>query len=137
MIIIPAELIVNIVNPVLKNREEIAGAYLFGSAMELCRSDSDIDIALVITPLTGRPEAYYEQVTNQIANLLIGPPGHTFDVVPLNIMNRIFAFKVIKSGYLIYNSKPAVVTDFIEYTSRQYGENYPRYRESLNLIAGV
>jgi predicted nucleotidyltransferase len=137
MIKISTELIMNIVTPVLKNRKEIAGAYLFGSALELCRLDSDIDIGLIIAPLAGRPEAYYEEVTNLTANLLIGPPSHTFDVVSLNIMNSIFSFKVIKNGYLIYNSKPAVVNDFIEYTSRQYGENYPRYREALKVIAGV
>lgn len=137
MIRIPTGLIVNIVTPVLEKRKEIAGAYLFGSALELCRPDSDIDIGLIISPITGQHEEYYEIITNHIANSLIGLMGHAFDVIALNIVNGIFAYKVIKNGRLIYNSRPAEVTDFMEQTSRHYGENYPRYREALKLIAGV
>lgn len=58
MIRIPADLIVKTVTRALESREEIAGAYLFGSALELCRPDSDIDIGLVIDPLAGLPEEY-------------------------------------------------------------------------------
>ncbi|MGI9861795.1 nucleotidyltransferase domain-containing protein [Moorella naiadis] len=137
MIRIPTDLIAKTVTPALKSREEIAGAYLFGSALELCRPDSDIDIGLVIDPLAGPPEEYYERIANSIANRLSRLNGHPFDVVPLNIINSIFAFKVIKSGRLIYNGRPLIVSDFIEKTSRQYAENYPRYWEALKMIVGV
>ncbi|WP_338825109.1 hypothetical protein MHOCP_06710 [Moorella humiferrea] len=137
MIRIPTDLIAKTVTQALESREEIAGAYLFGSALELCRPDSDIDIGLVIDPLYGPPEEYYERIANSIANRLSRLNGHPFDVVPLNIMNSIFAFKVIRNGRLIYNVRPLIVSDFIEKISRQYAENYPRYREALKIIVGV
>lgn len=133
----PIDLIVKTVTPSLETRQEIAAAFLFGSALELCRPDSDIDIGLVVTPLNGFPEHEYERIANAISNELPKLDGHPFDVVPLNTANSIFAFKVIKGGRLIYNRMPSVVTDFIERISRLYGENYPRYREALRTIAGV
>jgi len=137
MVRIPLDPIARTVTAALESREEVAGAYVFGSALDLCRPDSDIDIGLVIAPLTGLPEEYYEELVNLIADQLLKYDSHPFDIVPLNIVNSIFAFKVIKNGVLIYNPKPSVVADFIEKTSRQYGENYPRYREALKEITGV
>jgi len=91
----------------------------------------------VLTPVNGLPEREYERIANAISNELPKFDSHPFDVVPLNTADSIFAFKVIRGGRLIYNRMPPVVTDFIERISRLYGENYPRYREALRIIAGV
>lgn len=130
-------LIAKTVGQALEGVEEIAGAYLFGSALELCRPDSDIDIGLVIKPLSGEPEAYYFKMALAVENRLGRLDGHPFDVIPLNTANSIFAFKVIKSGHLIYDRDHETITDFIEIISRHYGENYPRYIESLRDIVGA
>jgi len=134
---IPLDTIVKVITPVLGTEQSVAGAYLFGSALELCRPDSDIDIGLVISPLFGLPEEYYEGVANNVINQLPPVDGHYFDIVPLNIVNSIFAFGVIKKGRLLYNRHPGIITDFIEKTSRLYAENYFRYREALRIIVGV
>ena len=36
--------------PVFKSREKVVAAYLFGSVLEPCRPDSDIDIGLLLAP---------------------------------------------------------------------------------------
>ena len=121
----------------LTDMKEIAGVYLFGSALELCRPDSDIDIGLVIKPLYGKPDKYYLDIALAAETGLDPIDGHPFQVVPLNITDCIFAFNVIRKGRLIYESDHEAVTDFMEIISRRYGENYPRYIKYLKEIAGA
>ena len=121
----------------LMDMKEIAGVYLFGSALGLCRPDSDIDIGLVIKPLYGKPDKYYLDIALAAETRLDPIDGHPFQVVPLNITDCIFAFNVIRKGQLIYESDHEAVTDFIEIISRRYGENYPRYIKYLKEIVGA
>lgn len=137
MVRVHEDLIIKVVVPILEEVDKIAGAYLFGSALGLCRPDSDIDIGLVIKPLSGEPESYYFKVALVVEGRLGRLDGHPFDVIPLNTANSIFAFKVIKNGHLIYDRDHETITDFIEITSRRYGENYPRYIKSLKDIVGA
>jgi predicted nucleotidyltransferase len=137
MVIVPEEAVLSRVKPVLSAEKEIAGAYLFGSALGMCRPDSDIDLGLIIQPLTGQPDVYYEQTVERVLSNLSGIGRHKFDIVPLNLSNAIFAFKVLKEGKLIFSAVPRIVADFMESISRQYGENYPRYRDALKIIVGV
>lgn len=137
MIKLSRDLIANAVTLVLEAEPAVAGAYLFGSALGLCRPDSDIDVGIVIKPISGLSEEYYEDIANRISNRLQRIDGHAFDVVPLNIVNSIFAFRVAKTGDLIYQGCLDIVTDFVEQISRQYADNYPRYRQALRLITGA
>ncbi len=121
----------------LMDMKEIAGVYLFGSVLGLCRPDSDIDIGLVIKPLYGKPDKYYLDIALAVEARLDPIDGHPFQVVPLNITDCIFAFNVIRKGRLIYESDHEAVTDFMEIISRRYGENYPRYIKYLKEIAGA
>ena len=121
----------------LMDMKEIAGVYLFGSALGLCRPDSDIDIGLVIKPLYGKPDKYYLDIALAAETRLDPIDGHPFQVVPLNITDCSFAFNVIRKGRLIYESDHEAVTDFMEIISRRYGENYPRYIKYLKEIAGA
>jgi len=121
----------------LMDMKEIAGVYLFGSALGLCRPDSDIDIGLVIKPLYGKSDKYYLDIALAAETRLDPIDGHPFQVVPLNITDCIFAFNVIRKGQLIYESDHEAVTDFTEIISRRYSENYPRYIKYLKEIVGA
>ncbi|MEW6447770.1 MAG: nucleotidyltransferase domain-containing protein [Bacillota bacterium] len=44
------EPVIQQVRAVLSEFPQVAGAYLFGSAMESCRPDSDIDLGLILEP---------------------------------------------------------------------------------------
>ena len=121
----------------LMDMKEIAGVYLFGSVLGLCRPDSDIDIGLVIKPLYGKPDKYYLDIALAVEARLDPIDGHTFQVVPLNITDCIFAFNVIRKGRLIHESDHEAVTDFTEIISRRYSENYPRYIKYLKEIVGA
>lgn len=129
--------IVKTVIPVLREYHHVAGAFHFGSSLGMCRPDSDIDIGLVCGPLAPRSEREYDRLTGSIVNRLLPVDGHHFDLVVLNSLSSILAFRIINSGRLIYQNDPGTVTDFIERVSRQYGENYPRYRAAVRLIVGV
>lgn len=134
---IPESMIVKIVVPVLASDNRVAGAYLFGSALDYCRPDSDVDIGIVLKPLSGLPEKYYEKAANGLFNRLLRIENHPFDFIPLNIVSSIFAFNVIKKGHLIYNGDTEILSNFIEIISRNYSENYPRDRDALKAIRGV
>lgn len=120
--------------PVLEKYPEIAGAYLFGSALDYCRPDSDIDIGLII----GDEEKHSDQDCQLLIEIILrnlSPINkHQFDLVILKSSEAIFSFRVIRNGTLIYNRDNTVVTDFIEKVSQKYREVYPRYKKALEMI---
>lgn len=73
---------------VLRGFPQVAGAYLFGSALGALRKDSDIDIGLILEDIimTDKDKAHLEA---DIANLLKPVNGHIFDVVLLDPGNTI------------------------------------------------
>jgi len=137
MVHIDADRIKGAAGSALMDMKDIAGGYLFGSALGLCRPDSDIDIGLVIKPLYGKPDKYYLDIALAAETGLDPIDGHPFQVVPLNITDCIFAFNVIRKGRLIHESDHEAVTDFTEMISRRYSENYPRYIKYLKEIVGA
>ncbi|MEW5954114.1 MAG: nucleotidyltransferase domain-containing protein [Bacillota bacterium] len=118
---------------VLKDFPQVAGAYLFGSALGALRRDSDIDIGLILEDIA-MADKDKAQLEAGIANSLSPLNGHVYDVVLLDPGNTIFCFRVIKEGQLIYTKNIGRVTDVIEYVSRCYAEVYPRYRDALEEI---
>lgn len=133
LITLDVEAIITQTVSTLKKFPYVAGAYLFGSALDKCRPDSDIDIGIVLlnTKISDRERA---QLEADIANSLHSFKGHLFDVVLLNPEDPIFSFRVIKEGRLIYAPDMDRVTDFMEFVSRQYAEVYPRYKMALQEI---
>ncbi len=120
--------------PVLKSREKVVGAYLFGSILGQCRPDSDIDVGLLLAPGVTYSEKEVEKIQTDILEELPPFKNHPFDLVILNNSSAIFAYRVISQGRLIYASDHEAVTDFKEIVSRQRAENYPRYRRALEAI---
>ena len=121
--------------PVLKRYEQIAGAYLFGSALDMCRPDSDIDIGLLLMPGQVESEKDYDLIEARIFRDLPPLNGHPIDLVFLDQQNAIFSYKVIKNGKLIFSRDLNTITDFIESVSIRYRVAYPRYRQALEMIA--
>ena len=121
--------------PILKSHEQIAGAYLFGSALEACRPDSDIDVGLIMMPDHNISEKELDLIEARILKDLSPLATHHFDLVFLNRQNAFFSYKVIKYGKLIYVRDMDVVTDFTEFVSIKYRKEYPRYRQALETIA--
>ncbi len=136
MIKINIDEVCSYVASVVKNVPGIAGAYLFGSALQgKVRPESDIDIGLVPEKdsLSERETDFME---SEVCNLLQQFRGHPFDVVTLtmNSNNIIFCFRVIKEGRLIYARNIDRIQDFMEHVSRRYAEVYPRYKQALEEI---
>ncbi|MEW5921589.1 MAG: nucleotidyltransferase domain-containing protein [Bacillota bacterium] len=120
--------------PVLKAQEIVVGAYLFGSILGPCRQDSDIDVGLILKPQISYADKELEIIQARILEKLSPLNNHPFDLVILNRVNAIFAYRVISQGRQIYNIDGDAVTDFIEIICRQRAENYPRYCEALETI---
>lgn len=133
LVYIDKDVVTKQVADVLRGFPQIAGAYLFGSALGALRHDSDIDIGLVLEDIvmTDKDKA---QLEADILNYLSPLNGHVFDVVLLDSGNTVFSFRVIKEGQLIYAKNMERITDVIEYVSRCYAEVYPRYRSALDEI---
>ncbi|MBS4025220.1 MAG: hypothetical protein KGZ96_06035 [Clostridia bacterium] len=123
--------------PVLKEYKEIAGAIHFGSSLGKCRPDSDIDIGLICNPLLLSQEKENEKLIEKILNQLSPVNGHVFDLMVVNTLSSILAFRILKDGNIFFQHEPKVITDFLEQVSRRYAEDYPRYRTALKLIVGV
>ncbi|TDA67773.1 MAG: nucleotidyltransferase domain-containing protein [Clostridia bacterium] len=120
------------VNMVLPGHPEVAGAYLFGSALEECRPDSDVDLGLVLFPEVKEPPGYgFISLEARIEGELPRLAGHRFDVNVLRPNDVIFSFKVISTGQMIYAADVEVVTDFVEAVARRYADIGYRYRRAL------
>ncbi len=48
--------------PVLQSHERVEGAYIFGSILEQCRTDSDIDVGIILTPKISYSEKNVELI---------------------------------------------------------------------------
>lgn len=118
---------------VLKSFPQVAGAYLFGSALDKCRPDSDIDIALVLEDIE-LSEREKTQLEDEIASSFIPMEGHPFDIVVLDPGKPVFGYQVLREGHLIYVRNHERVTDVLEMVSRRAADVYPRYRTALEEI---
>ncbi len=129
--------IVTRVEEVLKGFPQVAGAYLFGSALDKCRPDSDIDIAIVLED-NHLSEKAKEHLTSEIEGLLKPVERHHFDVVILEPEKLIFSYQVLREAVLIYDRNHERVTDVVEIITRRAADVYPRYRAALeDILAGV
>jgi predicted nucleotidyltransferase len=134
LIKVDTDLIVARVCAALKDYPQVAGAYLFGSILELCRPDSDIDLGIVLVAGVKPDSTEGDRLEAAISLRLAPVGGHSFDIVLLNPDKPLFTFKVITEGKLIYIGDNERITDVIEYVSRRYSDLYPRYRRALEEI---
>lgn len=136
LVTVDLKLVEERVRGILPDFPQVAGAYLFGSALGPCRPDSDIDLALVSHPgISARGDPLgRERLEARVVTAMGRLDGHPFDVVVLDPDDAIFSFKAISTGRLIYMRDEERVTDFIETVARRYRDAYPRYKRALRDI---
>ncbi|MBX6378583.1 MAG: hypothetical protein IRY95_08545 [Clostridia bacterium] len=121
-----------IVAGVLPAFPQVVGAYLFGSALDRCRPDSDIDLGLVLAPMPAEPVGTgFLELALEVEARLPRVDGHAFEVHVLRRQAPLFAFEVVSKGLLIYVKDGDAVFDFVEAVARAYGELAARYRRAL------
>lgn len=109
------------VQSTLATYPEVAGAYLFGSALEFVRSTSDIDLGLIVRPGVEAPECLANRVESTLGHY--GP--HPFQVTLLRPEETSFTFRVLRDGNLVYLADPLYVTDLIEAVGRKHDDLAP------------
>lgn len=115
--------------PVVSQFPEIIAVYLFGSALDRLRPDSDIDIGLILDPARDSEKARYE-LTGKVSLFLDSIGRHSFDVVALDTSDYLFAFRVLSGGVPLYVADSDLLGDVIERVSQEFRENYPRYAKA-------
>jgi len=122
----------------LRNYPQFIAAYLFGSALEQCRPDSDIDIGLVLDPRLSLKQKEVDLLKEDVLLDLGLFDSHPYDVTVIALDSPLFSFKVVKQGQPIYVANSDLLGDFVEKLSRIYGEVAPRYFAALQeIIPGV
>ena len=117
----------------LQDFPDVAGAFLFGSALDTCRPDSDIDVGLVT--VRAHEDAWTALgFAEEVAGALDETDGHPFHVVVLSQRAPFLAFEAVHTGRLVYIRDEDVVTDFMEAVALRYQDEYPRYREALREV---
>ncbi|WP_049752099.1 type VII toxin-antitoxin system MntA family adenylyltransferase antitoxin [Carboxydothermus hydrogenoformans] len=117
--------------PVLKSYPQIEAAYLFGSALVRVRPDSDIDIALLLSPDIDVEDLESWTLAEEIGLHLTRLVGRSFDISLLNTKDYIFAMNVLTSGKLIYVKNNDLLGDFIEKVSLRHRMWYNYYKRAL------
>ncbi len=124
-----------LIKPALEKHPEIVGAYFFGSSLDRCRIDSDIDIGVILTSKVHIPEKEQDLIIERILSETPRSGNHLIDITILRKSDVFFTHRVIRKGSLFFVGDAEELTDFLEIVSNKYRENYPRYRQALELIA--
>lgn len=98
---------------------DVAGAYLFGSALEFVRPQSDIDIGIVLNGIDS------ETVLPEIEATFRRFGGHPFHITALDEDAINFTFSVLTKGDLFYIGDYEYVTEFIEQVVRRHEDVAP------------
>ena len=113
---------------------DVAGAYLFGSALDFVRSRSDIDVGLILS--AGLSWSEGELLTGRIEQRLGRYGPHPFQVVVLRMEENSFTFRVLRNGELVYMANEELVTDVIEAVGRQHDDLAP-FRRTFYRALGL
>jgi uncharacterized protein len=124
-----------LIKSALEKHPEIIGAYFFGSSLDRCRVDSDIDVGIVLTRKESLPEKKQDLLIAKILSEVPRIGSHIIDVTILRENDVFFTHRVIRAGRLFFVKDIEELTDFMEIVSNKYRQNYPRYRQALELIA--
>ena len=124
-----------LIKPVLEKYPEIIGAYFFGSSLDRCRMDSDIDVGIVLSCKVCLPEKEQDLLIERIISEAPRSGNHEIDITILRESDVFFTHRVLRTGRLFYVKDAEGLTDFIEIISNNYRQNYPRYRQALEMIA--
>lgn len=116
---------------------EIAGIYLFGSAICAMRPDSDIDLGIILVPGAVKSDKEVDLFLAKLYLALRNFEGHPFDLVSVCDVDTVFAFAILRRGVPLLVKNEAVVSEVIESISRRYADIYPRYKKALEMITGV
>lgn len=114
----------------------VAGAFLFGSALDLCRPDSDIDVGIIGDRALDRDRSVLADLglAEELADRLGTVDGHPFHVTVLSLRAPFLAFDAMHTGRAVFVRDQDVVTDFMEEAALLYRRDYPRYRAALQEI---
>lgn len=113
---------------------EVAGAYLFGSALDFVGPRSDIDVGILLRSGLA-PEAELELAERLDAALgSVGP--HAFQASILRPQDCALTFSVLRDGELIYVSDEERVTDILEQVGRQHDDLEP-FRRTFYAALGT
>ena len=124
-----------LLKPALEKHPEIVGAYFFGSSLDRCRIDSDIDVGVILTSKVPMTEKEQDLLIERILSETPRSGNHLIDITILKESDVFFTHRVIRKGRLFFVRDVEELTDFIEIVSNKYRENYPRYRQALEMIA--
>ena len=124
-----------LIKPALRKHSEIVGAYFFGSSLDGCRIDSDIDVGVILTSEVHMTEKEQDLLIERILSETPRHGYHLIDITILRASDVFFTHRVIRTGSLFFVKDAEELTDFIEIVSNKYRENYPRYRQALEMIA--
>ncbi len=118
------------IKEVLARYPEVAGAYLFGSVLDLVRPDSDIDIGLICPgSLYAQDVSWGMDAADKVAMAvngildLWGP--HPFQITVLREENTSFVMRVLRRAQLIYCADAERVSCFLERVARLHDDVEP------------
>jgi predicted nucleotidyltransferase len=100
-----------IISAILRHYPRVQGVYIFGAfATAMERSDSDLDIALLLPPAEARKEKPF--ALSACRNELESLTKRSVDLINLREINTVFQNEIIAEGRLIYVADEAQIDTF-------------------------
>ena len=114
----------------------LAAAYLFGSARDRLRPESDIDVAVVLRDAApaGGWEAF--ALPEEVAAALGRWDGHPFEVTVLTLEDPIFAMAALRDAELACVTDPEAHIRFLERVAQRYRRDAYRYWQAVAEVNG-
>jgi hypothetical protein len=123
------ESLINKIAQVLKSRDNISFAYIYGSSLKDITTAQDLDIAVFLKHYTGLIESECKEA-EEIKEALEPIINKPIDVKVMNDAPVEFQLEVIETGRPIYISDEVELTNYLEELSRKAIETI-QYRYSL------
>jgi len=105
----------------------LAAAYLFGSARDRLRPDSDIDVAVVPSEAVPTEGWAAFALPEEVAGALGRWDGHPFEVTVLTLEDPIFAMAALRDAELACVTDPEAHALFLERVAQWYRRDAYRY----------
>ena len=92
------------IRQLLPNYPDVAGAVLFGSALELCRPDSDIDVGIIRQNAMNPGADVWDDLgaAEAVADALGKFGQHAHHVTVLSLRMPFLAFEALRTGHSLY-----------------------------------
>lgn len=130
----PKDIDISRIKRLVRSKPEISAAYLFGSAVEDCPVQNDIDLLVLPHPEVNKDKAYFDIISYLCQELKISEEYMDLLFFDIEASDPKILYSAITNGMLLKNQSPELLSECIENLSLFFLINEPYIYRREHLI---